>query len=202
MKRILKLLLNLVMALIAVCFTLVVIFFITPSWQKSALEEVLKRDEARAWKVSEIRIQPNGLEAEDLFVLDGAVGAEVKFARMSGPVWKFPFTGLLDIRSGEITGLSLDLSKIPVGDSTGDDYRRILERVSTDPEFWEERVGLVLSKISATGIRIRIQDLQLGGKVLMPGDKVVPMRWIIKDADSNSPRLIRVEPYSGLPAAL
>jgi hypothetical protein len=196
MKKLLKFLLNLTMALIAVCLTLGILFLLKPSWQKSALDELLKKDDTRSWRVETVRIQPASIEVENIFILDGDVGAEIKFARVAGPIWKFPLTGHLDIRSGELTGLNLDLSKVRVGDPTSEDYQTLLRRVSLDPDFWEERVGLVLSKLSAMGIKVRIKDMQLGGMVLMPGDKVVPVRWMIAEADSDAPRLIRVEPYA------
>ena len=42
MKKLFKFLLNLTMALIAVGLTLVILFFLNPSWQKSAVEKVLE----------------------------------------------------------------------------------------------------------------------------------------------------------------
>ena len=51
MKRVIKLFLNLVLASIAVGLTLLVVFLITPSWQKLFVEETLSRDSARRWQV-------------------------------------------------------------------------------------------------------------------------------------------------------
>lgn len=192
MKKLFKFLLNLAMALIAVGLTLLILFFINPSWQKSAVEKVLEEDTARQWQVGSVHVRPMQVEVEEAFVLDGPVGAEVKYARISGPLWKLPFTGALEVDSGEISGLVLDLGKIKVGDPTAEDYQDLLKRVSGDPEFWEERVGLILSKLSASGLRLHVRNLQIGGMVLMPGGKVIPVRWFIIEADSDAPRLIKV----------
>ncbi|MEX0332727.1 MAG: hypothetical protein AB3N64_15030 [Puniceicoccaceae bacterium] len=192
MKKLFKFLLNLAMAIVAVGLTLIILFFVTPSWQKSAVEKVLEEDSTRQWQVGSVHVRPMVVEVEEAFVLDESVGVEVKYARISGPLWKLPFTGRLEVDSGEISGLVLDLGKIKVGDPTAEDYQDLLKRVSGDPEFWEERVGLVLSKFSASGLRLHVRNLQIGGMVLMPGGKVIPVRWFIIEADSDAPRLIKV----------
>lgn len=195
MKRLIKLLINLVLALIAVAMTLLIVFFLTPSWQKRLLEDALAQDTARQWQVGKVRIQPFGAEVEDLFVLDGSIGAGVNFLQASGPLWKLVVFGELDIVSGSIIGLEMDLSKIRVGDLTSEDYQAFLDRVSNDPEFWEERIGLVLSKAAVQGFRIRLTNVPVSGKLLMPGNKLVPVRWTIVQADSDAPRLIKVQRY-------
>ncbi len=194
MKRSLKLILNLLLALVAVALTLLILFFITPSWQKSALEGVLARDTARQWQVGSVNLQPGSLEMEQVFVLDGSVGAEVKFLELDGPFWMAPFTQTVQIDSGSVVGLDLDVSQVPVGDPTSVDYQAFLHRVSTDEAFWKERIGLVLSKLSATGLHIRVRDLDISGQVRMPGKEVVPVRWTIIQADSSAPRLTRIRP--------
>ena len=139
---------------------------------------------------------------EGVFVLDGAVGAEVKFARITGPFWKLPLSGIVEIDSGELMGLEVDLSGIRVGDPTAEDYQDLLHRISTDHKFWQERVGLVLSKFTASGMKVHLRNVLLTGKVLMPGDKVVPLRWFILEADSDAPRLIKVSPYPEQPRVM
>jgi hypothetical protein len=103
---------------------------------------------------------------------------------------------VLEIHSGEISGLSIDLSDLRIGDPTSSDYQKLLKRVSSDPGFWEERFGLLLGKVAVNGIQVRISDLEVGGRVLMPGDQLVPVRWTIVNADSAAPRLIRIVPTS------
>jgi hypothetical protein len=194
MKRVIKLFLNLVLASVAVGLTLLVVFFITPSWQKLFVEEALSQDTARRWQVGSVSISPTGVELEDVYVLDGPVGAEIKYIQWEGPLWKILLSQSLEIESGSITGLDMDVSKIRVGDLTSDDYQAFLKRVSGDVDFWKERIGLVLSKISAMGMDVRIENLQISGSVLMPGEKTVPVRWTVVTADSRSPRLIKIEP--------
>lgn len=194
MKRVIKLFLNLVLASIAVGLTLLVVFLITPSWQKLFVEETLSRDTVRRWQVGSVNIHPTGVELENVYVLDGPVGAEIKYIQWEGPLWKMLLSQSLEIRSGSITGLDMDVSQIRVGDLTSDDYQAFLKRVSGDVDFWKERIGLVLSKLSAMGMDVRIENLRISGSVLMPGDKVVPVRWTVISADSRSPRLIRIEP--------
>ncbi|HSH09670.1 MAG TPA: hypothetical protein VK995_04745 [Oceanipulchritudo sp.] len=195
MKRLIKLLLNLVLALMAVAVTLLIVFFMTPSWQKRLVEDALAQDRERQWQVGTVRIQPFGLEVESLYVLDGSIGAGIDFLQASTPLWKLLLFGELEIESGSIIGLEMDLSKIKVGDLTSEDYQAFLDRVSNDPDFWEERIGLLLSKAAVQGFRISIRDMPISGKLLMPGNKLVPVRWTIVQADSAAPRLITVQRY-------
>lgn len=202
MKKLFKFLLNLAMALVAVGLTLVILFFINPAWQKSVVDRILEEDTSRQWQVGAVHVRPTEVELEQVFVLDGSIGAEVKYARISGPLWKLPLAGVLEVDSGEISGLVLDLGNVKVGDPTAEDYQNLLKRVSGDPEFWQERVGLVLSKFAASGLRVNVRNLQVGGLVLMPGGKVIPVRWFIVEADSAAPRLIKVTPNPETPRVL
>lgn len=196
MKRLFKFLINLVLALVAVGFTLLVIFFLTPTWQKSVVEGALARDTTRKWQLGTVDIKPSTIQIENLYVLDGKVGAVMKFVQIDGPFWKLPLLGDLVVESGSVMGLDLDVSNVRVGDLTSEDYQEFLQRVSSDANFWKERVALVLSKISSTGVHVHLQNMQINGRVLMPGDKSIPVRWVIEEADSQSPRLIRLVPLS------
>jgi hypothetical protein len=198
MKRLFKFLINLILALVAVGLTLIVLFFVTPSWQKSVVEEALSRDTARKWQVGKVNIQPAVVEVENVYVLDGQVGAGMKYIRFDAPLWKLALTGELDIESGSVIGLDLDVSKVKVGDLTSEDYQGFLKRVSSDLDFWKERVALVLSKFAASGVRIHLRNVQINGRVLMPGEKSIPLKWIIVDADSQMPRLIKLEPMAAV----
>ena len=62
MKRTFKFLINLALALVAVAITFVILFFITPKWQKTVLEKTLARDSGRQWRVESVRILPTHLE--------------------------------------------------------------------------------------------------------------------------------------------
>ncbi len=198
MKRLLKFLINLILALVAVGLTLIVLFFVTPSWQKSAVEQALTRDTARKWQIGSINIQPAAVEVENIYVLDGQVGAEMKYIQFDAPLWKLALTGELDIESGSVIGLDLDVSKVKVGDLTSEDYQGFLRRVSSDLDFWKERVALILSKFAASGVKIHLRNVEINGRVLMPGEKSIPVRWVIVDADSQMPRLIKLAPISAV----
>ena len=197
MKRLIKFMINLILALVAVGMTLLVIFFITPSWQKTVVEGALARDTARKWQIGKVDIKPNTIAIENLYVLDGKVGAGMKYVQFDGPLWKLVLFGELEIESGSVMGLDLDVSEVKVGDLTSEDYQGFLKRISGDVEFWRERVALVLSKVSATGVRVHMENMQINGRVLMPGDESIPVRWVIEEADSMSPRLIKIAPYPG-----
>ena len=201
MNRFIKILFNLGLALVAVFLTLVVIFLLTPAWQKAVTEDLLARDSARRWQLDSIHIRPAWVEAQGIYVLEGPIGAEVRLIEMTGPLWKLPFTGTLDVESGRLSGLEADLSQLRVGDLTSEDYQTFLGRVSGDPDFWKERIGLVMSKISAAGLELKLRDVEITGRVTMPGGHVVPVRWRIVEADSTAPRLTRVEPL-GKPQSL
>ncbi len=196
MKRLFKFLINLILALVAVGLTLIVLFFVTPSWQKSIVEEALSHDTSRKWQVGEVNIQPATVVVENVYVLDGQVGAGMKYIQFDAPLWKLALTGELDIQSGSVIGLDLDVSKVKVGDLTSEDYQGFLRRVSSDLDFWKERVALVLSKFAASGVRIHLRNVQINGRVLMPGEQSIPVRWIIVEADSQMPRLIKLIPMA------
>ncbi len=194
MKRLIKFIFNLILAAIAVALTLGILFLVNPSWQKAAVEEVLARDTARKWQVEKVDIQPTQVELEEVFMLEGEVGAEAELVLLNGPLWKAPFTGVVEIESGIIDGLEVDLSQVRVGDRTGADYQLFLRTLSENEEFWKGRIALVLGKFSATGFDLHLQNTRISGRVLMPGNKIVPVNWIIMEAHSNAPRMIRIEP--------
>ena len=87
MKRLFKFMINLILALVAVGMTLLVIFFITPSWQKTVVEAALARDTVRQWQIGTVDIKPNTIAIENLYVLDGKVGAGMKYVQFDGPLW-------------------------------------------------------------------------------------------------------------------
>ena len=196
MKRLLKFFLNLALALVAVSLTFLVIFFLTPAWQKRVVQEALARDSARSWQFESVDIKPHRVEVENLYLLDGDIGAGIHYAQFNGPLWKLALMGDFHVTSGSVIGLSLDVSKVKIGDLRSKTYQDFMERVSADPEFWKERVGLVLSKFSAYGVRVQLENVQINGHVIMPGQTVIPVRWVILQADSTAPRLIQLEPLA------
>jgi hypothetical protein len=196
MNRLIKVLINVVLAILAVTLTLGVLFFMNPSWQKSLLENFLAKDPVRQWQVGSVHILPTKVEVLELFVLEGTAGAGIRILEMNGPFWKMPLTGVAEVESGRVSGLQADLSRMSVGDLTSEDYQSFLSRVSGDEEFWKERLSLVLSKLSSAGLRLKLRDVEVSGELIMPGDHVIPVNWLILEADSDAPRLIRLKARS------
>lgn len=191
--RLFKFLARLLLALLAVALTFGIIFFLSPSWQQSVVSEILAKDAERSWQVEAIELSPLGVEASGVFMLQNAIGAEVSRMELSGPIWQVPFTRRVMLSSGEITGLVLDVSQVRVGDTTSSDWQSFLRRVSDDPDFWEERLGLVLHKVTALGWGLSMEDVVITGQVLMPGGRMIPLRLLIIEADSDQPEDVTVQ---------
>lgn len=192
MKRIFKLCINFLMALIAVGITFAVLLWINPEWQRRLAEEVLSGDPVRQWQIGELALGMNGARIGGVFVLDGKAGVELTSAVVRGPLWKTPFTRRLEIESGEVSGLFIDVSQIRVGDLTSSDYQALLERVSGDATFWRERLGLVMSKMAAAGWQSNLRNVDVRGQVMMPGGRLIPLNLRIIEADSRQPPAIQV----------
>ena len=201
MMRLIKFLMKLVLAFLAVGLTFLIIFLFLPSWQKAVLEKALALDEGRRWQVESVRLGPTGLEVDSLFMLDGPVGAEVGLARLEGPLWKIPLLGMLEVDHGEVTGFFVDLSTVRVGDLTSEDWQSFLEKVSGDVEFWQERLGLILQKISANGYEVSLKQLEIRGNVLMPGERMIPVSMLVIEADSRQASKVKIRPLPTPPRA-
>jgi hypothetical protein len=184
--RAFRFLAKLFIALLAVLLTFVILFFLIPSWQKAVVEEVLAQDPARQWQVGTIGLGPVRVQATEIYVLEGPVGVEVGSLEADGPFWMSPISGVIEVESGHIKGFSVDASQLRVGDLTSEDWQTFLKRISTDAGFWEERTGLVLQKLAASGWDVSMTDVILEGTVLMPGNTVIPITMKIIEADSRT----------------
>lgn len=193
MMRLFKFLTRLLLAFLAVGLTFGIIFFLTPSWQQSVVSDILDQDTERRWQVEEIKLAPFSVEGAGIFMLQSPIGAEISRLNLSGPVWQVPFTRRIVIDSGEVSGLLLDVNQVRVGDTTSSDWQSFLERVSEDPAFWEERLGLVLAKVSALGWDLSLENVVITGQVLMPGDRIIPLRLLVLEADSERPEQVNVQ---------
>ncbi|MEX0322589.1 MAG: hypothetical protein AB3N63_10550 [Puniceicoccaceae bacterium] len=194
MKRLIKFIFNLILAVVAVALTLGILLFLNPSWQKAAVEEVLARDTERKWQVENVALGLEQVELEEVFMLEGEVGAEAKLVQVNGPLWKAPFSGLVEIESGIVSGLEVDLSQVNIGPRATEDYQTLLKNLSKNEEFWKGRIELVLGKFAATGFALHVRNTLITGRVLMPGNKIVDVNWVIVDAHSDAPRMIKIEP--------
>jgi hypothetical protein len=198
LMRLIKLLLNLLLALLAVGITFGILVYLKPGWQKALLEEALKRDTARQWQVGEVRLGPRNVYARDVFVLDGPSGIEVGQLSLSGPFWRAPLTGVISVTGGAISGLLVDVSQVAVGDLTASDWQDFLRDLEDDLDFWEERIGLVLHKVAASNWDVVLRDVELRGQILMPGNRLIPVSWRIIEADSRSPDAVQIEPLAAV----
>ena len=200
MKRLIKIFLNLLLAVIAAGLTLIIVFFMAPAWQKHLLVKTLARDAERQWQVGEVRIQPFSIDLAEVYVIQGDVGAGARHVHASGPFWKLVIFGELEVESGSILGLDMDLSQIQVGDQTSEDYQAFLARLTDDTQLWEERIGLLISKAAAQGVAVDIRDTTINGTLVMPGERIIPVNWRLVEASSDAPENIQVEPID--PAGL
>lgn len=185
--KLVRMLLTLFGAMVAVLVTLLILFLYTPSWQRGLLESVLQSDRARAWQLGQIHLSPWRAEVSDLFILGDQFGAEVKQVRVEGALWAELWRRSLNIETGEIQGLYLDLTKMNVGRSS-DDWMAFVDRLEKDPELWRDRLVLLMSRIEARGWHLRMEDIKINGGVLLPGERYVPIQIRILEADSTSPR--------------
>lgn len=191
--RLFRFLIKLLPAVVAVGLTFVIIFFLTPSWQQSVITGLLAEDTQRQWQVNGIELSPFGIEAAGVFVLQEGAGAEIRQLSLAGPIWQVLFTRSLRIDSGEIRGLVLDVTEVQVGDTSTSDWQSFLDRVSSDTEFWEERIGLLLRKAGGSGWDVNAENLAISGMVLLPGNELVPLELMVLQADSTSPESVHVE---------
>jgi hypothetical protein len=168
MMRLFSFLFKLLAALVAVALTFFILFLMTPSWQKGVVETALERDTSRQWQVGEVMLNPVHVSMADLYMLQGAMGAGIRDIELRGPFWMAPLTGRIEVESGILDALSMDLSQLPVGDLTSEDWQSFLSTVSTDISFWEERVDLVLQKLAASGWVYVIKDVSVAGISCFP----------------------------------
>ncbi|HKJ90094.1 MAG TPA: hypothetical protein VJ960_03105 [Oceanipulchritudo sp.] len=201
MTLLFRFLVQLVLALFAVALTFVILFFLMPSWQKAVVERVLPETAGEQWQVGRIGLGPTEMTAGDIFVLQDGAGLEIGDLVLAGPFWKTPLSGALEVTSGEISGVFIDVSTISVGDLTSSDWRSFVERISGDTAFWEERIGLILSKVAESGWNLSLKDVSIRGQALLPGERMVPLSLHLIEADSREPQEVRLETLAEDPEA-
>jgi len=194
MFRLLRLFFKLLLALVAVGLTFGILLLLNPDWQQAGVEKLLARDPVRKWQIESVDMGLTRLRATQVFVLEDPVGAEIANFEVQGPLWKSLVTRLIEIDSGAVTGLRLDLGRVRPGVLTSSDYNQFLDRVANDAAFWQERLGLVLQKLASAGWDVRLRDLELRGEVWMPGNRLIPVNWRVIEADSRAPGQIRLAP--------
>lgn len=193
MGKMIKLLVNLVLAGIAVAITFGVLFLMNGGWQKKAVEALMERDAGRDWQVESVSVGLNHVEMGGLFVLDRRVGVEVGSLEVEGPFWRAPLEQVVQIRRGEIRGVFVDLSEWDAGEGQAEDWANFLERARTDPQVWEERLGGLLAGSAGRGWEVQLENVLVQGEVLLPGGALVPMHWKVVRADSGEPGAVEME---------
>ncbi len=196
-----RFLVRLILALAAVVLTFAILLFLIPSWQRAVVERALPERSGEQWQVGRIGFTPTEINAGDIFVLQDGAGLEIGDLTLAGPFWKSPFAGVLEITSGEISGVFIDVSTISVGDLTSSDWRSFVERISGDTAFWEERIGLVLSKVAERGWNLSVEDVSIRGQALLPGERMVPLNLHLIEADSRQPQEVSMETLEEDPEA-
>ena len=196
-----RFLVQLVLALCAVALTFVILLFLIPSWQKAVVDRVLPQEAGEEWQIGRIGLGPTKISAGEIFVLQDGAGLEIRELTLSGPFWKSPFAGVLEITSGEISGVFIDVSTLSVGDLRSSDWRSFVDRISGDTAFWEERIGLILSKVAESGWNLALTDVSIRGQALLPGERMVPLNLHLIEADSREPQAVRIEEIAEDPEA-
>jgi hypothetical protein len=51
----------------------------------------------------------------------------------------------------------------------------------------------VLAKVSALGWDLSLENVVITGQVLMPGDRIIPLRLLVLEADSERPEQVNVQ---------
>lgn len=190
--KVMRMVLTLAGAFVAVMVTLLVIFLYTPAWQRALVEAVLQSDRARGWQLGQIHLSPGRVELRDVYVLGDPFGAEVKQVRIEGAFWAGLWRRSLEIESGEVIGLYVDLTKLGVGRHS-EDWVAFVDRLGSDPELWRDRLTLLMSRVEAHGWHLKVEDMEIAGGVLLPGDRYVPIHLRVVEADSKEPQAAVLE---------
>lgn len=185
---ILKLLLALFLATIAVVVTLVVIFLFNDEWQRAVFDRALENQEGRKIQVESIRVRPSQIRIEGLFALDRGVGVEARRVDLKGPLWRLPVFGELQIEQGILENVFLDLSQLDPGSLDLSAWQRTARNATQNPAQWEDQLTRWMSQSAGQGIDILIEDTVITGMALLPGDLQIPVSLhILQLSNSNEP---------------
>lgn len=194
--KVIRIILTLIGALIAVATTLVALLIFNPSWQRALVEQVLASDLAREWQLGQIHISPGRVELTDVYVLGNEFGMEMKRLKVEGALWAGLWKRSIVIRSASVDGLYLDLTNISISQAS-DDWESFVKRLQEDPELWKDRLGVFLSQVDARGWHIGIEQMEVTGGVLLPGGRFVPVELELSNADSSDSGTVELEIMSG-----
>lgn len=194
--KVIRIILTLIGALIAVAITLVALLIFNPSWQRALVEQVLASDLAREWQLGQIHISPGRVELTDVYVLGNEFGVEMKRLNVEGALWAGLWKRSIEIRSASVDGLYLDLTNISISRAS-EDWESFVKRLQEDPGLWKDRLSVFLSQVDARGWHIGIEQMEVTGGVLLPGGRFVPIELVLSNADSSDSGTVELELMSG-----
>lgn len=194
--KVIRIILTLIGALIAVAITLVALLIFNPSWQRALVEQVLASDLAREWQLGQIHLSPGRIELTDVYVLGNEFGVEMKRLNVEGALWAGLWKRSIEIRSASVDGLYLDLTNISISRAS-EDWESFVKRLQEDPGLWKDRLSVFLSQVDARGWHIGIEQMEVSGGVLLPGGRFVPVELVLSNADSSDSGTVELELLSG-----
>lgn len=176
-----KLLFNLVLALIAAVLSVAVVVFFVPDLQKSILLHFLDKDPRRGYQIESFKLHPDGLEASNIFVLEGLNGVEIRELELRGALLPLLTQRKIVVNSGRFERVFIDLSHLRAGDMV--DMGRYLNEISSeDHERWMTQQAVrSLSLLDQRGWNYEIRDVQVDGSLLLP-DAFAEFRFRIVEA--------------------
>jgi hypothetical protein len=194
MKLIIRTLLNLILALLAVGITLLVVFFMMPSWQQAAVERLLEEDRSGAWQVDGVRFSPTTATVDKLFYLGNGIGVELGPAELRLDLLGSLLGSTVKVSGATIEQALIDLSSVNLEGYSEADWAALPQRAATDPEFWETRVQVVLGRLRSQGVYVELENVQWSGGALFPNDIFVQFQWQLVRASNRDALEVEIAP--------
>lgn len=148
----------------------------------------LENDVARQWEIGAVRLTPNQIRIENLFMLQGGNGIELERLQCRGPFWQYVINQHVEVREGEVRDLFLDVSNLPK--SSFDE--EMLKAEGKPPEWWGARIHQAMQSVLPAGSSARLENVKIRGNALLPGKVEIPLDLFIEVADTRDPDSIRV----------
>lgn len=183
--KFLRLLFTFTLAVLATALTLGILFFLIPAWQESALRSLLAKDPDNRWQVDSFRLQPGGVQAGGVFLLRSSLAASVDRADLRGPLWKTPLSRNLSITSGEVEGLTVDLTKLPMHELALGGWFNLFRSAEEQARFYESKIAEVLIYLHHTPVAVKLKNVRLRGQILLPGGVSRELDWQIRRLDTR-----------------
>jgi hypothetical protein len=180
MKRFVRLTGLFLCAAVAVAATLVVLFLFQPGWQTESARKLLAQDSDRQWDLGSLSLSSQGVEVEDLFILDRSGGLEVGTLSLELD-WFSLLTGSISVRSGTVTRAFIDLSEIPIDANV----RYHLIRAKEDPgellAWMEAKIEDLLRASGGNLPKLKIRKVKVDAYLLFREEFRFPIQFEIED---------------------